>query len=75
MGEYQLDEQFADKVLLPGLIEGHSHLMAGGVWRFVYCGVFDVRNPQGALVHGRKSPAAVVEALAAQAAGTRATSR
>ncbi|OYU69952.1 MAG: amidohydrolase [Alphaproteobacteria bacterium PA2] len=69
-GEYQLDERFADKVLLPGLIEGHSHLMAGGVWRFVYCGVFDVRNPQGAVAPGRKSPAAVVEALAAQAAET-----
>jgi predicted amidohydrolase YtcJ len=69
-GEYQQDERFADKVLLPGLIEGHSHLMAGGVWRFVYCGVFDVRNPQGAIVPGRKSPAAVVEALAVQAAET-----
>ena len=69
-GEYQLDEQFADKVLLPGLIEGHSHLMAGAVWRFVYCGVFDVRNPQGVVVPGRKSPAAVVQAMAAQAAKT-----
>lgn len=66
-GDYRLDEQFADKVLLPGLIEGHSHLMAGAAWRFVYCGVFDVRNPQGQVVPGRKSPAAVVEALASWA--------
>ena len=69
-GDHELNDRFADKVLLPGLVEGHSHLMAGGVWRFVYCGVFDVRNPQGDLVPGRKSPEAVVTALAAQAAET-----
>ena len=69
-GDHELSDRFADKVLLPGLVEGHSHLMAGGVWRFVYCGVFDVRNPQGDLVPGRKSPEAVVTALAAQAAET-----
>jgi predicted amidohydrolase YtcJ len=28
-GEYQLDERFADKVLMPGLVEGHSHTMEG----------------------------------------------
>ena len=29
-GPFDLDERFADKVLMPGLVEGHSHLMAGG---------------------------------------------
>jgi len=42
-GPLELDERFADKVLMPGLVEGHSHLMAGTFWRFTYCGYFDVR--------------------------------
>jgi predicted amidohydrolase YtcJ len=33
-GEYQLDETFADKVLMPGLIEAHSHVTGGGMWQF-----------------------------------------
>ena len=28
-GEHQLDERFADKVLMPGLVEGHSHERTG----------------------------------------------
>ena len=28
-GEYQLDATFADKVLMPGLVEGHSHVSRG----------------------------------------------
>jgi predicted amidohydrolase YtcJ len=34
--------RFADQVLMPGLVEGHSHLMAGTLWRYTYCGFFDV---------------------------------
>src|SRR5690606_20920148 len=33
-GPHQLDERFADHVLLPGFVEGHSHLMEGALWRF-----------------------------------------
>ena len=44
-GPYTLDERFADKVLMPGLVEGHSHLMAGTLWRHVYCGYFDATDP------------------------------
>ena len=62
-GPYRLDEVFADKVLLPGFVEGHTHLMAGGAWRYVYCGVFDARDPDGDLVKGSPSFDAVVEAL------------
>ena len=28
-GDYTLDESFSDKVIMPGLVEGHCHLMAG----------------------------------------------
>jgi hypothetical protein len=66
-GPHVLDERFADLVLMPGFVEGHSHLMAGSLWRHVYCGWFDVRDPDGARVPGSKSLDAVVAALAAAA--------
>ena len=34
-GPHTLDERFADLFLMPGLVEGHSHLMAGSLWRHV----------------------------------------
>ena len=54
-GPYELDTRFADKVLMPGLVEGHSHLMEGVFWRFVYCGWFDRRDPDGRTWPGAKS--------------------
>ena len=67
-GPHELDERFADRVLMPGLVEGHSHLMAGTFWRFTYCGFFDVRDPQGRTVAGSPSLEAVVSALSSRAA-------
>ena len=46
-GEHILDERFACKVLMPGLVEGHSHTMEGTFWRFVYVGFFDRMDPDG----------------------------
>ena len=31
----RLDTRFADKVLMPGFVEGHSHIMEGLMWREV----------------------------------------
>ena len=67
-GEYRLDERFADKVLMPGLVEGHSHVMEGSLWAYVYCGFFDRMDPEGRVWAGLKSIDAVVERLA-EAAG------
>ncbi len=69
-GSYALDDRFADHVLLPGFVEGHTHLMAGGVWRYVYCGVFDARDPQGEVVRGSPDFDAVVGALSRRARDT-----
>ncbi|WP_088279182.1 amidohydrolase [Ideonella sp. A 288] len=70
-GPATLDERFAGQVLMPGLVEGHSHLMAGTFWRYTYCGRFDVRDPDGRTWPGAGSLDAVVAALvrAAAAAG------
>ncbi len=62
-GDYRLDERFAGKVLMPGLVEGHSHVMEGSLWAYVYCGFFDRMDPEGAVWAGLKSIDAVVERL------------
>ena len=62
-GPSDIDDCFADKVLMPGLVEGHSHLMAGALWRHTYCGYFDVDDPDGLRVAGAGGLAAVIETL------------
>ena len=69
-GPCTLDERFADKVLLPGFVEGHSHLMAGGLWRYSYCGYFPVRRPDGSLANGSPTLEAVVDSLSMAARAT-----
>ena len=54
-GEYTLDERFADKVLMPGLIEAHSHLMEGSLWAYTYVGFFDRMSPEGDMQKGCKN--------------------
>lgn len=62
-GDYTLDERFADKILMPGLVEGHSHLFEGSLWRYVYCGFFDRMDPGGKVWPGAKTIEAVMERL------------
>lgn len=59
------DDRFADKVLMPGFVEGHSHVMEGGIWSFPYVGYFDRVSPDGVSVAGLTSIDAVVERLRA----------
>ena len=54
-GESTLDTRFADKVLMPGLVEGHSHMMEGTYWRYIYSGYFDRTDPEGRNWQGVKS--------------------
>lgn len=62
-GDYTLDAQFKDKVLMPGLVEGHAHTMEGVMWRYVYCGYFDRAGPDGKIWSGVKDIDAVIERL------------
>jgi len=62
-GMHTLDERFADKVLLPGFVEGHSHIGEGVYWRWVYCGYHDRTDPDGRIWKGADSIEAVVERL------------
>jgi predicted amidohydrolase YtcJ len=62
-GEHRLDDRFADKVLMPGLVEGHSHLFEGSVWAYVYVGYHERMDPDGRVWPGATSIEAVVARL------------
>ncbi|NNE51546.1 MAG: amidohydrolase [Sulfitobacter sp.] len=62
-GDYTLDDRFADKVLMPGFVEGHAHTMEGSLWSKVYCGWFDRTDPDGKTWKGLKSIDSVVDRL------------
>jgi predicted amidohydrolase YtcJ len=67
-GPHELDDRFADKVLMPGLVEAHAHLMAGGLWRYTYCGYFDLRDPDGRNWPGGRTLEAVIGQLSGASA-------
>ncbi|SOY62752.1 Metal-dependent hydrolase [Cupriavidus taiwanensis] len=60
-----------DKVLMPGLVEGHCHLMEGAMWDAVYVGYFDRRDPDGRLWRGLRTLAQVIDRLASAASQMR----
>jgi predicted amidohydrolase YtcJ len=67
-GPHEVDDRFADKVLMPGLVEAHAHLMAGGLWRYTYCGYFDLRDPDGRNWPGGQTLEAVIGQLSGASA-------
>lgn len=62
-GPYTLDRQFADKILMPGFVEGHAHTMEGTLWRYVYCGFFDRTDPDGKTWAGVQTIEAILARL------------
>ncbi len=46
-GDFPIDDTFGNSILLPGFVEGHSHMMAGGIWRYTYVGFHDREDPNG----------------------------
>ena len=62
-GAYDLDDSFADKVLMPGFVEGHSHAAEGTFWRYTYLGRFDRMDPDGKVWPGAASIDEVVARL------------
>lgn len=63
-GDYTLDDRFADKVIMPGLIEGHCHLQEGALWTHTYVGFFDRMSPSGKIYDGCKNIDQVLARLA-----------
>src|SRR3954451_21979389 len=54
-GEYDLDDTFQDKVLVPGFVEAHAHVLEGVLAQFPYIGYFDRRAVDGMVVAGLNS--------------------
>ena len=48
---------------MPGLIEGHSHLLEGGIWDYPYVGFYQRRSPDGSIWPALRNIDAVVERL------------
>ena len=64
-GPYTLDERLADKVVMPGLVEGHCHASEGTMWRYLYLGRFDRMDPEGKVWPGATSIEQIVEKMQA----------
>lgn len=62
-GDHTVDDRFADKVLMPGMIEGHAHAMEGAVWQDEYVGFYDRVGPDGVKRPGLRSIDDVVDHL------------
>ena len=62
-GDYELCDDFADKILTPGFVEGHAHAMEGGVWDHPYVGYMDRFDPDGNRWKGAKTMDDVVTIL------------
>ena len=62
---YTLIDDFSDKILVPGFVEGHAHAMEGGIWDFPYVGYEDRWDPSGRRWEGAQSLDAVIAALTA----------
>lgn len=62
-GGGRADDSLADCVLMPGFVEGHTHLMAGAMWRYAYAGFHDRIDPDGKLWKGMTSTEEVVAGL------------
>ncbi|MGI4983038.1 MAG: amidohydrolase, partial [Janthinobacterium lividum] len=57
------DDRFRDKVLMPGLVEGHCHMMEGAMWDAAYVGFYERRGPDGTCWPGLRTLDAVIERL------------
>ena len=68
-GSGRVDGRYSDCVLMPGFVEGHAHLLAGGLWQYPYIGFHDIPGPDGAVLRGLKSVDAVISALREALAG------
>lgn len=62
-GDVVHDDSLAHAVLMPGLVEGHAHMMAGAMWRYAYAGYHDRIDPDGKLWKGMTDIDSVIAGL------------
>ena len=64
-GEAVVDDRFADKILMPGMIEAHGHTAQATVKFFPYVGFYDTPMPDGSTAPGVKSYDELLDVLRA----------
>lgn len=57
------DDRFANQVLMPGFVEGHSHALEGALWNYGYLGYFGRTDAEGQYWEGLTSIAAMQQRL------------
>ncbi len=62
-GPHEIDNTFADKVIVPGFVEVHCHAGGGTVWENPYIGFYDRPDPDGVVWEGCKSVDEVLDRL------------
>ena len=67
-GPAELDESLDGRIVLPGFVEGHAHMMAGAMWRYTYLGHYARTAPDGTPWPGVPTTEAVIERLKQAAA-------
>lgn len=58
-GEMRHDDRFADRVIMPGMVEGHSHAHEGALWQYLYLGFYPRKDPHGQVWAGIQDVAAM----------------
>ena len=59
----ELNESLDGRVVLPGFVEGHAHMMAGAMWRYTYLGHYARTAPDGTEWPGVPTTEAVIARL------------
>lgn len=62
-GGGELDTRFSSNIILPGFVEGHAHMMAGSIWKYVYTGFFPRTDQNGQKWEGANSVSDVLNRL------------
>ena len=65
-GEHEVDDTFADKIMIPGFVEAHAHVMAGGMMTLPYLGYFQRPRADGSIAPAITSYDLLVQALKAE---------
>ena len=63
---FPVDNRYADLVIMPGFVEGHGHLVTGGIWDFIYVGAHPRPHPDGPMIGGLRYNSAVGARLKAE---------
>ncbi|TCK16410.1 amidohydrolase [Marinobacterium mangrovicola] len=63
LGTIRHDDRFANHIIMPGMVEGHCHAHEGALWKYLYLGFYDRRDPEGMVWAGIQNTSSLQERL------------